>query len=81
MLRNNQLDDEAIYSISNGLGDLKRHNTKLLHLNLSSNRIGDKGATFLAKVIKSFEKFYHYFMCKFFLVLKNKSYNINTKSS
>ena len=52
VLRNNQLDDEAIYSISNGLGSLKRHNTKLLHLNLSSNRIGDDGASFLASVIK-----------------------------
>ena len=54
-LRHNQLDDDAIALIANGIGSLKRQNTKLLHLNLSSNRIGDKGAIELAKVFFFFE--------------------------
>jgi hypothetical protein len=53
-LRNNQLDDEAVQLISYGIGDLKRQNTKLLHLNLSGNRISDKGASHLARVIIMF---------------------------
>ena len=59
-LRNNNLNDEAIQLISFGIGDLKRQNKKLLHLNLSSNKIGDKGAMYLAKVSFVLEEFSFY---------------------
>ena len=51
-LRYNQLDDEAVQLISNGIGNLNRDNKILLHLNLSSNKIGDIGAIELAKVLR-----------------------------
>ena len=38
--------------IANGIGCLKRQNTKILHLNLSNNRIDDKGAKEISQVSK-----------------------------
>lgn len=52
-LRNNQLDDDAVNFISYALGDIRRQNSKLLTLNLSSNKISDAGAIYLARALRT----------------------------
>ena len=52
-LRSNQLNDEEIKLIALGIGETLRHNSNIIQLNLSLNRIGDLGAIELARVIIS----------------------------
>jgi len=52
-LRNNQLDDVAAQNLSFALGDTRRQNNKLLTLNLSCNKITDKGAICIARSLRT----------------------------
>ena len=45
------MDDNAIELITRGIGNINKQNMTLLHLNLSNNIIGDRGAEYVAKVI------------------------------
>jgi Ran GTPase-activating protein (RanGAP) involved in mRNA processing and transport len=52
-LRGNQIDDDAVRYLALAVGDTKTQHAKLLNLNLSSNLIGDEGARWLARALRT----------------------------
>ena len=57
-LRHNSISDKGAESLGKALGNALKQNTKLLSLNLTGNRITDKGAAHIAGV--SLWQFYRY---------------------